>query len=126
MHPLIAKFNRAAARLNVRVTVTETKDPDRGVFLFVVDRYNALALVRAARNANHSAHAVEGDQIVRAVDVREETNTLDEVEFQRLIQRIDRLAEAADRAKRISQGRFTGPMSGAEAARYIRGRYLRP
>lgn len=44
---------------------------------------------------------------------------------QNLARALERFDQDCDRYKRISRGQFSGPMSGSEAVRYLRGRHGR-
>ena len=107
----------AAARLGVRIRPQEVI----GGIALSVDEVTALwgSVLRKTHysvDVREIGHALGGRSFGEAPLVLDAKGTL------RIVQALNRFEQDCDRYRRISRGQFTGPMSGSEAARYLRGR----
>lgn len=114
----LSRLISAARNLNVRITPTRTEDTN--VTLSAADVRALLGPVNLTNlpgtDANQIRHLLGGGR-------RPTELTLSGRDANLLTLCLDRLAQAIDRDRRIRRGQFTGPMSGSEAVRYLRGRH---
>jgi hypothetical protein len=112
----INRLIAAARRNNVRINPKRRAD-ERQVVICAADVRELLAAVNqdSSIEGNHVRHLLGGPQL-QPVE-----KALGSQQLGRLTMSLNRLADAADRDRRIRRGQYVGPMSGAEAARFLRG-----
>ena len=103
----------AAARLGVRIRPQEVIG---GIALSTALWGSVLRKTHYSVDVREIGHALGGRSFGEAPLVLDAKGTL------RIVQALNRFEQDCDRYRRISRGQFTGPMSGSEAARYLRGR----
>jgi len=117
----IQLLSAATASLGVRIQPREII----GGIELSVDAVKALWGV-VLRAAHLSADTREVGQALGGRSFGRAPLTLDAEGTLRLVRALNRFEQDCDRYKRISRGQFSGPMSGSEAVRYLRGRHGRP
>lgn len=114
----LSRLSAAARKLNIRITPTRTEDGN-----VTVTASDVRALLGAVNSTNLTGP--EANQIRHLLYARRPPTdvTISGRDANLLTLCLDRLAQAVDRDARIRRGQFTGPMSGSEAVRYLRGRH---
>jgi hypothetical protein len=112
----ISRLIFAARRSNVRIN-PKRRANERQVVISAADVRELLVAVNQTSSieGNHVRHLLGGSQSQSA------EKALGSQQLGRLTMSLNRLADAADRDRRIRRGQYVGPMSGSEAVKFVRG-----
>jgi hypothetical protein len=117
----LARLVNAARRISARIT--PTWDKDAGTALITAADVHAISL--AVTRTEFSS--VDGNQIKALIGAHlpPADRRIAPRDVLMLTAGISRLADSADRKRRLSLGQITGPLSGNEAVNWMMGRFGR-